>query len=178
VIVYHVAIRAADDYPVRREAHRVAHLERILGLRARGACIGGGPAPDGRTADLFYRAEQPGDLRRLVEDDPYFTGGVWTAYEPRTFAQFLEPWELPPPVFDGSRRVTIVEGETEDVEMASFALIEARGARRMAFGGFFPGGRTLCLMRDVDPAHATAELQATGLWAAGTLRGRPLLHVL
>ena len=55
--------------------------------------IGGGPAPDGQTADLFYRADQPGDLTRLVEDDPYFTGGVWTAYEPRTFAQFLEPWE-------------------------------------------------------------------------------------
>ena len=178
MIVYHVAIRAAEDYPVRREAHRAAHLERILALRARGACLGGGPAPDGRTADLFYRTEQPDDLARLVEDDPYFTGGVWTAYHPRTFSQFLEPWELPPPVFDGSRLVTLVEGSTVDVEMASFALIEARGAGRMAFGGFFPDGQTLCLMRNADSAKAVAGLHETGLWTAGTLRGRPLLHVL
>jgi len=178
VIVYHVAVRAAPDYAVRREPHRAAHLERILALRARGACLGGGPSPDGRTADLFYRTEQPGDLTRLVEDDPYFTGGVWTEYHPRTFSQFLEPWELPPPVFDGSRRATIVEGGTADVEMASFALIEARGAGRMAFGGFFPGGETLCLMREADPAEAVARLEDTGLWTAGTLRGRSLLHVL
>ena len=101
-----------------------------------------------------------------------------SALTSRSFAQFLEPWELPPPVFDGSRRVTLVEGETTDVEMASFALIEARGAGRMAFGGFFPGGRTLCLMREADPARAVAGLEETGLWIAGTLRGRPLLHVL
>ena len=178
MIVSHVAIRAAEDYAARREAHRAAHLERILDLRARGVCIGGGPSPDGRTADLVYRTQQPADLTRLVEDDPYFTGGVWTAYHPRTFSQFLEPWEMPPPVFDGSRRVTLVEGETADAEMASFALIEARGARRMAFGGFFPDGQTLCLMRDADPAQAVAWLHETGLWTAGTLRGRPLLHVL
>jgi uncharacterized protein YciI len=178
MIVYHVAIRAAADYRTRREAHRKAHLERILGLRARGLCLGGGPAPDGQTADLFYRTDQPGDLARLIEEDPYFTGGVWTGYEPRTFSQFLEPWELPPPVFDGSRHVTLVEGETADVEMASFALIEARGAGRMAFGGFFAGGQTLCLMRTADPSEAVAHLDDTGLWTSGTLRGRSLLHVL
>jgi uncharacterized protein YciI len=178
MIVYHVAVRAAADYRTRREAHRKAHLERILGLRARGLCLGGGPAPDGQTADLFYRTDQPGDLTRLIEEDPYYTGGVWMSYEPRTFAQFLEPWELPPPVFDGSRQVTLVEGETPDTEMASFALIEARGAGRMAFGGFFAGGQTLCLMRTADPAQAVAQLDETGLWTSCTLRGRPLLHVL
>ena len=103
---------------------------------------------------------------------------MWTAYQPRTFSQFLEPWELLPPVLDGSRRVTIVEGRTADVEMASFALIEARGAGRMTFGGFFPDGETLCLMRDADPSLAVARLHETGLWTAGTLRGRSLLHVL
>ena len=178
MIVYHVAVRTVEDYPVRREPHRQAHIERLLALRARGLCVGGGPAPDGRSADIFYRTDQPADITRLVEEDPYFTGGVWIAYHPRTFSQFLEPWEPPPPVLDGSRRVTIVEGDTPDVEMASFALIEARGAGSMAFGGFFPGGQTLCLMRAADPADAVAELDATGLWNPGTLRGRPLLHVL
>ena len=51
---------------------------------------------------------------------------MWTSYEPRTFAQFVEPWRLGPVVTDGSRRVTLVEGTAPDVEMASFALIEAR----------------------------------------------------
>jgi uncharacterized protein YciI len=178
VIVYHVAITTGDDYLQKREPHRKAHLERLMGLRSQGLVIGGGPTPDGRGADLFYRVEQPDHLRRLVEEDPYFTGGVWPTYSPRSFAQFLEPWELPPLVTDGSRRVTVVEGTTSDVEMASFALIEARGAGRMAFGGFFPGGETLALMRDEDAGKALDELRATGFWDAASLRARPLLHVL
>jgi uncharacterized protein YciI len=178
VIVYHVAIRTAEDYLQKREPHRQAHLERLMGLRARGLVVGGGPTPDGRGADVFYRVEQPDHLRRLVEEDPYFTGGVWPAYAPRSFAQFLEPWELPPLVIDGSRRVSVVEGTTSDVEMASFALIEARGGGRMAFGGFFPGGETLALMRGEDAGKALEELRSTGFWDEATLRVRPLVYVL
>ena len=178
MIVYHVAVRTAEDYLAKREPHRRAHLERLMGLRARGLVIAGGPRPDGGGADLFYRVQQPDDLRRLVEEDPYFTGGVWPAYTPRSFAQFLEPWELPPLVTDGSRRITLVEGLAPDVEMASFALIEARGAGRMAFGGFFPGGETLAVMRGEDAGKALEELAATGFWAPETLRARPLLYVL
>jgi uncharacterized protein len=178
MIVYHVGITAAEDYLTRRERHRRAHLDRIIALRADGLCLGGGPAPDGRTADLFYRVNQPADVARLVEEDPYFTGGVWTAYSAKSFSRFLEPWELPPVVLDGSRRVTLVEGLPADVEMASFALIEARGAGRMAFGGFFPDDQTLALMRTPDPDAAVAALRETGLWKPETLRSRPLLHVL
>jgi uncharacterized protein YciI len=178
VIVYHVAVRTADDYLRAREPHRKAHLERLMALRGHGLVIGGGPSPDGRGADVFYRVGQPDDLRRLVEEDPYFTGGVWSAYTPRSFAQFLEPWELPPLVVDGSRKVTLVEGTAPDVEMASFALIEARGGGRMAFGGFFPGGETLAVMRGDDAGKAVDELRATGFWEESTLRARPLLHVL
>jgi uncharacterized protein YciI len=178
VIVYHVAIRTADDYLARREPHRRAHLERLMGLRGHGLVVAGGPSPDGRSADVFYRVQQPDDLRRLVEEDPYFTGGAWSGYTPRSFAQFLEPWELPPLVTDGSRRVTLVEGVAPDVEMASFALIEARGGGRMAFGGFFPGGETLAVMRGDDPAKALDELRATGFWDEASLRARPLLYAL
>jgi uncharacterized protein YciI len=178
VIVYHVAIRTADDYLAKRELHRRAHLERLLGLRARGLVIAGGPSPDGRSADVFYRVPQADDLRRLVEEDPYFTGGAWSGYSPRSFAQFLEPWELPPLVTDGSRRVTLVEGVAHDVEMASFALIEARGGGRMAFGGFFPAGETLAVMRADDQAKAVEELAATGFWDPASLRARPLLYAL
>src|SRR5262245_18620808 len=178
MIVYHVGVIAADDYLTRREGPRPAHLERIVALRASGLCLAGGPAPDGRTADLFYRVDQPADVTTLVEEDPYFTGGVWQSYNATSFSHFLEPWELPPVVIDGSRRVTLVEGLAPDVEMASFALIESRGAGRMAFGGFFPDGQTLALMRLHDPQEAVRVLRATGLWKDDTLRSRPLLHVL
>ncbi len=178
MIIYHVAVKTADDYLEKREPYRKAHLERLMGLRAQGLVIGGGPAPDGRGADVFYRVQQPDDVRRLVEEDPYMTGGVWASYAPRSFAQFLEPWELPPLVTDGSRPVTLVEGLAPDVEMASFALIEARGGGRMAFGGFFPGGGTLAVMRGDDMAKALDELRTTGFWDEATLRARPLLHVL
>ena len=178
MIVHHVVIAAAPDYLTRREAHRRPHLERITKLRGAGLCVGGGPAPDGRTAEIFYRTAQPGDLARLVEEDPCFTGGVWTGYTAKSFSQFLEPWEMPPVVIDGSRRVTLVEGTADDPEMASFALIEARGAGRMAFGGFFADGLTLAVMRLADPAEAVAALAETGQWKPATLAGRPLLHVL
>lgn len=178
MIVYHVAITTSGDYLQKREPHRKAHLERLMGLRAQGLVIGGGPAPDGHGADVFYRVGQPEDLRRLVEEDPYFTGGVWPTYTPRSFAQFLEPWELVPLVTDGSRKVTLVEGVAPDVEMASFALIEARGGGRMAFGGFFPGGPTLAVMNGDDAEKALGELRATGFWDEATLRARPLLYAL
>jgi len=178
VIVYHVAIQTGDDYVTKRAPHREAHLERLMALRAHGLVIGGGPSPDGRSADVFYRVGQPDDLRRLVEEDPYFIGGAWPSYTPRSFAQFLEPWEPPPLVTDGSRPVIVVEGATTDVEMASFALIEARGSGRMAFGGFFPGGETLAVMRGDDVEKALGELRASGFWPEGSLRARPLLYVL
>ena len=178
MIIYHVSITTADDYVHRRAAHREAHLARLTALRQRGFVIGGGPAPDGTSVDIVYRVQQSEEATRLIEDDPYWTGGAWTAWEPRDFAQFLEPWEMAPVVIDGSRRATIVEGEAPDVEMASFALIEARGAGRMAFGGFFPDGQMLALMRAADPDEAVASLEETGLWKPATLRARPLLHVL
>ncbi|MBI4271137.1 MAG: hypothetical protein HY615_12440 [Candidatus Rokubacteria bacterium] len=178
MIVFHVALTAADDYLTRRESHRRAHLERVQGLRAAGILIGGGPAPDGRTAELVYRLQQPSQVAHAIEEDPYWTGGVWTAYTPRSFAAFVEPWELPPVVLDGSRTVTVVEGPTAEPDMAQLALVEMRGAGRLHFGGVLADGRTLALMRTPDAAQALAWFAETGSWRADTLTARPLLHVL
>ncbi|OGK81731.1 MAG: hypothetical protein A2X51_02700 [Candidatus Rokubacteria bacterium GWC2_70_24] len=174
----HVAITAAPDYLTRRAQHRDAHLARLMALRASGFVVGGGPAPDGKTADIFYRVPDPPDIARVVEEDPYFKGGVWTAYTPAVFDQFLEPWRQPPLVIDGSRAATIVEGRAADADMADFALVEARGAGRLLFGGFFPGGRTLAVMASADAAEAVGGLAETGFWEGQSLTARPWLYVL
>jgi uncharacterized protein YciI len=178
VIVVHVAITTADDYVARREPHRRAHIERLAGLRAGGFVIGGGPAPDGRSVDIVYRLAQPDQLDKLLKDDPYWAAGAWTGYAPRSFVEFIEPWEQAPIVLDGSRPVTIVEGRTEEHDMAQFALIELRGAGRLAFGGFFADGDTFALCRTADGAAAVGWFREAGFWAPDSLRSRPLLHVL
>jgi uncharacterized protein len=178
VIVYHVAVTTADDYVTRREPHRRAHLERLLGLRAASICIGGGPGPDGRGADLFYRLQQPGQLKHAIEEDPYWTAGAWTAYAPRSFSQFVEPWQQVDLVTDGSRRVTTVEGAPTDHATAQLALVELRGAGRVVFGGFFEDGDTLAVTTAADPDDALGWFVETGLWERAHLRARPFLHVL
>jgi hypothetical protein len=178
MIVVHVAVTTSDDYLTRREPYRQAHIERLLALRGAGALIGGGPAPDGRTADLFYRLARPDELARLVEEDPYYARGAWTRYASRSFSTFVEPWEPVPVVLDGSRRVTIVEGPAAEPDMAEFALIELRGAGRLAFGGFLGGAETLAVVRSPDAAEAVGWLGETGFWALERLRARALFHVL
>ena len=178
MIVVHIAITAADDCLTRRESHRRAHLERLQGLRAAGILIGGGPSPDGTTADLVYRLQQPGQVKPAMEEDPYWTGGVWTGYTPRSFSQFVEPWEMVPVVLDGSRRVTVVEGPTANHDMAQFALIEMRGSGRVHFGGFFPDGGTLAVAKTGDAEEALGWFRESGFWASEGLTARPLLHVL
>lgn len=178
MIVVHVGITCSGDYLARRESHRPAHLERLAALRRAGTLVAGGPTADARTADLFYRLPDVAAAGPVVEDDPYHRAGAWIAYAPRAFAEFVEPWEVPPVVVDGSRRAVIAEGPAADPELARFALIELRGRARVAFGGLFPDGRALAVARTADPAEAAAWLEETGLWTAGTLATRPWLYVI
>ena len=178
MIVYHIAVTPTDDYVARREPHRRDHIARLQGLRANGILLGGGPSPDARRVDLVYRLQRPEQLKHAMEEDPYWVGGAWTHYEPRSFTQFVEPWEMVPVVLDGSRTVTIVEGPVADHDMAQFALIEMRGAGRVAFGGFFEGGATLAVVKTPDEAEAIGWFAETGFWKPEALTARPWLHVL
>jgi uncharacterized protein YciI len=178
MIVYHVAIETSADYLTRREPHRQAHIQRLGGLRAAGIVIAGGPAPDGKIADLFYRLQQAAQLRPVIEEDPYWLARAWTRSTPRSFTGFVEPWEAVPIVLDGSRRATIVEGSTTDPDMAQFALIEMRGAGRIALAGFFEDGTTLAIAKTADADQAIAWFDETGFWKSGGLTARPFLHVL
>jgi uncharacterized protein YciI len=178
VIVYHVAVTPVTDYVVRREPHRRDHIERLQGLRAAGILLGGGPSPDGTRVDLVYRLQQPWQVKPAMEEDPYWVGGAWTHYEPRSFSQFVEPWEMVPVVLDGTRALTIVEGPVSQHDMAQFALIEMRGAGRLHLGGFFEDGQTWALMKTADAAEARRWFADTGFWKTDALTARPLLHVL
>lgn len=176
--VFHAMIVTSEDYLERREKHRQAHLERLLGLRTQGLVVAGGPAPDGRAAEIFYRAHRRSDIVRLIEEDPYYLAGAWTTYTLRAFAEFIEPLEFPPLVTDGSRRVTLVEGVAPQAEQAQLALVGLRGTGRLGFGGFFEGGTTLALLTTADAAEALGWLVETGLWRKTALTPRPFLYVL
>jgi len=178
VIVFHMAVTTVDDYVTKREAHRREHIARLQGLRANSILIGGGPSPDGTTADLFYRLQQAWQAKPAMEEDPYWTGGVWTKYEPRSFSHFVEPWEQVPIVLDGSRQVIIVEGPVADLDMAQIALVELRGAGKLAFGGILDGAQTLVLLKTTDADEAKGWLGEHGFWDPATLTARPFLWVL
>ena len=122
--------------------------------------------------------QRPDQIKNALEEDPYWLGGAWTRYEPRSFAQFVEPWEMVPVVLDGSRRVTIVEGPVEQHDMAQFALIELRGAGRLHLGGFFEDGQLWALTKTADAEQARSWFADTGFWKTDALTTRPLLHVL
>jgi uncharacterized protein YciI len=178
VIVFHIAVATVADYAQKREPHRRDHMARLQGLRANTILIGGGPSPDGTAVDLFYRLQQPWQVKPAMEEDPYWTGGVWTGYTPRSFSHFVEPWELVPVVLDGSRVVTIVEGPVLDPDMAQISLVELRGAGKLAFGGLFEGSQSLVVMKTADPDEAKSALTEHGFWDAAALTARPFLWVL
>jgi uncharacterized protein len=178
VIVFHIAVTPVADYVVKREPHRRAHIARLQGLRANSILIGGGPSPDGTRVDLVYRLQQPWQVKPAMEEDPYWTGGAWTDYTPRSFTHFVEPWELVPVVLDGSRVVTIVEGPVRDLDMAQIALVELRGAGKLAFGGIVDGNDTFVVMNTKDAEEAKAWVSEHGFWDAAALTTRPFVHVL
>src|SRR2546428_338721 len=65
MIVSHVSIETVEDYPVRREPHRAAHLERLVAPRAGGLSVGGGPPPP-----------RPAPPARVPPPRPRRTGGA------------------------------------------------------------------------------------------------------
>jgi len=113
-----------------------------------------------------------------IEEDPYWRAGAWTGYTPRSFTNFVEPWQPAEIVLDGSRATTIVEGRVRDADMAEFVLIEMRGRQQIAFGGFFADGETLAICKTPDADTALGWFAESGFWAAERLRARPLLWVL
>jgi len=178
ISVYHAMIVTSEDYVERRARCRQAHLERILELRNQGLVVAGGPAPDGRTAEIFYRGQQPSGVHELIEKDPYYLAGAWKSYRLRSFLEFVDPSELPPLVTDGSRRVTLVDGVALQADQVKRTLVGLREAGKLGLGGLFEGGGTLALLMTADAAEAVGWLVETACWREGNLSARSFLYVL
>ncbi len=176
--VFHAFIVTSEDYVERRAPHRGAHLDRVMALRAKGVVVAGGPSPDGKIAELFYRVAQRVDAVRLIEEDPYRIAGAWTEYTLRGFVDFVDPLELPPLVTDGSRRVILAEGSPSERAAATEALLALRTAGRLGFGGLLEDGTTLALLVTADEAEARRWLAESRAWDEAHLSFRPYLYVL
>ena len=72
----------------------------------------------------------------------------------------------------------LVEGPVADLDMAQIALVEMRGARKLAFGGILDSAQTVTVMNTTDAEEAKGWLGEHGFWDPAKLTARPFLHVL
>jgi hypothetical protein len=62
--------------------------------------------------------------------------------------------------------------------MAQIALVELRGAGKLAFGGILDGSQTLTVMKTTDADEAKSWLGEHGFWDTAALTTRPFVWVL
>ncbi|HEV8616141.1 MAG TPA: hypothetical protein VGU22_11675 [Methylomirabilota bacterium] len=174
--VFHVAVTCCEDYLERRRAGREAHHAQLEAWRERRLLVGGGPAPDGRTVDLFWQAEDAEAVAQLMREDQFVADGLWVSFVGRPFADFLGTLEMPP--LDGSRLTVILEGRVADPALAAKSLLTLRDEGRVAFGGVFPEGDGLALGLTADTREALRWLAAAEGWIADGLVARAFYYVL
>ena len=173
---FHVAVTCCEDYLERRRPGRDLHHAQLQAWRAQGLLVGGGPAPDGRTVDLFWQAEDADTVAQLMREDQFIANGLWAAFVGRRFADFFGTLETPP--LDGSRLAVILEGRAADPALAATSLLALRDDGRVAFGGLFPEGDSLALALTADTREALRWLAAAEGWIADGLAARAFYYVL
>jgi len=167
--IYHVHFICAPDYMARRLPFRPAHLKQLAALRGDGRVVAGGPEPDGKAANIFYRVVDRAELDRLLAENEFSRAGLFTANRSRAFADFVEPRELPP--VDAGLGAIIVEGAPGDRAKARAGLARLQGEGRVAFGGFLEDGTALAVARSGSQDEAFAWLVRAG-WVPARLVGR------
>src|SRR5262245_10531990 len=168
--IYHVRFTCAPDYNARRLPFRPAHLKQLAGLREQGRVVAGGPDPDGTAAHIFYRVAESGELTRLLEENEFNRAGLFSTSHPRTFAEFLDPLDLPP--LDAGLASTIVQGAVADRSAARSSLAALQRQKRAAFGGFFESEEGLAVLRTPDASAAILWLVEAGGWDRARLVAR------
>jgi uncharacterized protein len=64
-----------------RSPYREAHLKGLGEQKAKGLLTALGPTTDNTKVFATYEADSEATVRQLVEGDPYWQNGIWTAYE-------------------------------------------------------------------------------------------------
>ncbi|MCH6567967.1 MAG: hypothetical protein IH801_06335 [Nitrospinae bacterium] len=70
-----------EDAVTKREPYRAEHLARLQALKDEGKVVTIGPTKDVTKLFAILEVEGEDEARRLIEEDPYWTGGIWTGYE-------------------------------------------------------------------------------------------------
>lgn len=76
-----------DDVLEKRAPYRQAHLDNLAMLKQSGVLITIGPTKDLTMVFGVYEADDEAAVRQLVEADPYWQNGVWTAYDVKEWIQ-------------------------------------------------------------------------------------------
>lgn len=71
----------------KRTPYRQAHLEGLAHQKEQGILVTLGPTKDNTKVFGIYEAENEGQVRQLIEADPYWQNGIWTKYEVKEWIQ-------------------------------------------------------------------------------------------
>lgn len=77
------------DVLEKRAPHRQAHLDGLNQQKAAGLLVTIGPTQDLTQCFGIYDAPDEATVRSLIEGDPYWQNGVWTAYEVKEWIQAI-----------------------------------------------------------------------------------------
>lgn len=77
------------DVLEKRAPHRQAHLDGLHQQKADGILLTLGPTQDLTRCFGIYDAPDEATVRSLIEGDPYWQNGVWTAYEVKEWIQAI-----------------------------------------------------------------------------------------
>ena len=71
----------------KRAPYRQDHLNGLASQKQQGILITLGPTKDNTKVFGIYEAASEGEIKELVESDPYWKNGIWTEYEIKEWIQ-------------------------------------------------------------------------------------------
>ncbi len=71
----------------KRTPFRQAHLDGLAQQKEQGILVTLGPTKDNTQVFGIYDAPDEATVKELIENDPYWQNGIWTAYEVKEWIQ-------------------------------------------------------------------------------------------
>jgi uncharacterized protein len=78
-----------EDVVNKRAPYRSAHLAGLAQQKAAGILVTIGPTQDLTKVFGIYEANDEAQVRQLIETDPYWVNGIWTAYQVKEWIQAI-----------------------------------------------------------------------------------------